>query len=494
MAYDEQLPPGGRQIQLGRHEGLAGWVMDNRQSLVIDNVQVDPRWENVPGTEKRRSLLGAPLIANDEVLGCIFFNSNTEAAFSEEHLKLVEAAANQVAASINNAELYRLIRDQAERLGVMLRSQQTEAAKSQAILESVADGVMVSDQSGEIILFNAAAEGVLNLRREQVLGRPASELSGLYGPGAQNWEDIFHEWQGDPRAYAGQFLSEQIELDERVVQVHVSPVLHGNEHLGLVSVFRDITREVMADRVKSEFVARVSHELRTPMTSIKGYADLLLLGAAGEITPEQRRFLETVKSNADRLSLLVNDLLDISRIEQGQIELDMQEIDLSHLVEGVLATFVERREEEGRSIDLRLEIPDEMPAIQADQERMVQILSNLMSNAYSYTHDDGYVLLRVMPNADGVQIDVEDNGIGIPKEDQARVFERFFRGENHPIVFKTAGTGLGLSIVQQLVHMHNGDIWFESEVGHGSTFSIRLPYTVESSPDLYPPLAPGSAN
>lgn len=492
MAYDEQLPPGGRQVQLGRHEGLAGWVMDNRQSLVIDNVQVDPRWENVPGTEQRRSLLGAPLIANDEVLGCIFFNSNTEAAFSEEHLKLVEAAANQVAASINNAELYRLIRDQAERLGVMLRSQQTEAAKSQAILESVADGVMVSDQSGEIILFNAAAERVLDLRRDQVLGRPATELSGLYGPGAADWSDTFDQWAENPRDYAGQFLSEQIELDERIVQVHVSPVLHGNEYLGLVSVFRDITREVMADRIKSEFVARVSHELRTPMTSIKGYADLLLLGAAGEVTPEQRRFLETVKSNADRLSLLVNDLLDISRIEQGQIELDVRDIDLRELVHDIMATFVGRREEEQRSIDLRVDFPDSVPTVQADYDRITQVLTNLISNAYSYTADDGYVLLRVSPNADGVQIDVEDNGIGIPKEDQSRVFERFFRGENHPVVFKTAGTGLGLSIVQQLVHMHNGDIWFVSEPGHGSTFSVFLPYMFEGSPDVYPPpLPPG---
>jgi PAS domain S-box-containing protein len=481
MEYDATLPPGGRRVELHRHEGLAGWVMDNQQSLVIDNVQVDPRWANIPGTEERRALLGAPLVATGDVLGCIFFNSNTEGAFSEDHLTLVEAAARQVANAINNAELYRLIRDQAERLGVMLRSQQTEAAKSQAILESVADGVMVSDQAGEIILFNAAAERTLGLRRDQVLGRPSGELTGLYGSGAETWDERFAIWQASPREYAGEFLSEQIEFEDRVVQVHVSPVLHGSEYLGLVSVFRDITREVMADRIKSEFVARVSHELRTPMTSIKGYADLLLLGAAGEVTPEQRRFLETVKSNADRLSLLVNDLLDISRIEQGQFELDIQPVQVNELIEDILTAFEGRKAEDGRTIELIAEIPEDIEPIEADYDRLMQIMTNLVSNAYQYTPDDGSVTISIKPGSDGIQVDIVDTGIGIPDEAKERVFERFFRGESQPLVFKHAGTGLGLSIVQQIIEMHSGRVWFESQEGEGSTFSIWLPYKFEET-------------
>ncbi len=476
MRYDESLPPGGRQVQIRRHEGLAGWIMDNRESLVIDNVQVDPRWAQIPGTEARRSLLGAPLMSNQEVLGCIFFNSDTESAFNAEHLKLVEAAANQVAASINNAELYRLIRDQAERLGVMLRSQTTEAAKSQAILESVADGVMVADQSGEIILFNAAAERVLGLRRDKALGRPAQEMTGLYGPGAENWVETIDLWRASPHDYRGQFLSEQLELEDRVVSVHVSPVLHGDEYLGLVSVFRDITREVIADRIKSEFVARVSHELRTPMTSIKGYADLLLLGAAGEITDQQRKFLETVKSNADRLSLLVNDLLDISLIEQGQLELDIREIDLRDLIRQVLDAFEGRKKSEGREMVIEASLPDDLQPIEGDYDRVTQIITNLTANAYQYTPDEGTVTIRVRPDTEGVSIDVADTGIGIPKEDQERIFERFFRGELNPLVFKSAGTGLGLAIVQQLAVMHSGEVTFESEEGVGTTFSVWLPY------------------
>ncbi len=475
MRFDESLPPGGRQIQLGRHEGLAGWVMDNRQSLVIDNVQADPRWVKIPGTETRRSLLGAPLIANEEVLGCIFFNSDTVGAFHEGHLRLVEAAANQVAASINNAELYRLIRDQAERLGVMLRVQQTEAAKSQAILESVADGVMVTDQNGEIILFNAAAERTLGLRRDEVLGRPASELSGLYGPGAVEWTERLAKWRTSPRDYQGDFLSEQVDLGDRIVSVHISPVVHGNEYLGLVSVFRDITREVVADRVKSEFVARVSHELRTPMTSIKGYADLILLGAAGPINDQQRHFLETVKNNADRLSLLVNDLLDISRIEQGRFELDIGAVNLHELIAQVLVTFEGRKKNDGRTIALINDLPAELPVIEGDYDRLTQVFTNLVSNAYQYTPDEGSVTIRAVVEGEGVRVDVADTGIGIPEQDKPHVFDRFFRGEGHPLVFKTSGTGLGLSIVREMVNMHYGRVWFESEEGKGTTFSVWLP-------------------
>lgn len=475
MRFDESLPPGGRQIQLGRHEGLAGWVMDNRQSLVIDNVQTDPRWANVPGTEARRSLLGAPLVANEEVLGCIFFNSDTIGAFHSGHLRLVEAAANQVAASINNAELYRLIRDQAERLGVMLRSQQTEAAKSQAILESIADGVMVSDRAGEIILFNAAAERTLGLRRDEVLGRPASDLSGLYGAGASHWADRMADWRAAPREFQGDYLSAQVELDDRVVSVQVAPVVNGNEYLGLVSVFRDITREVQSDRIKSEFVARVSHELRTPMTSIKGYADLMLLGAAGTINDQQRHFLETVKNNADRLSLLVNDLLDISRIEQGSFELDVRQFSLNDLVEQVMKTFEGRKNSEGRMIDIRAELPEDLPIIEGDYDRLTQVLTNLVSNAYQYTPDEGSVTVSAHVELNGVQIDVVDTGIGISEQDKERVFDRFYRGESNPLVFKTSGTGLGLAIVREMVVMHRGRVWFESEEGKGTTFSVWLP-------------------
>lgn len=474
MAGSVVLPPGGRQITLSRHEGMAGWVMDNVQSVVIENVQVDPRWANVPGTEHNRGLLGAPLVANHEVLGCLFFTSNREGAFNQEHVRLVEAAAQQVANSINNAELYRMIRDQAERLGIMLRSQQTEAAKSQAILESVADGVMVSDQAGEIILFNAAAERILGLRRDEVLGRPSKDLAGLYGPNAERWTRAISALSADPRQEQGEVVAEQIELGDRVVSVSVSPVINGMEYLGLVYVIRDITREVLADRVKTQFVANVSHELRTPLTVIKGYADLLLLGRAGDISGPTRDYIERVKRHADRLSVLVNDLLDISLIEQGTVELTLREVDLRELISEVINIMRIRMENEARDVNYITEFPEDLPSIEADQGRMLQVMTNLLANGYQYTEDGGSVTIRARMENEGVHMDVIDTGIGIPDSDRPHVFDRFFRGE-HPLIMRAAGTGLGLSIVNTLITMHHGWVTFESETGKGTTFSLWLP-------------------
>ncbi len=492
MAGSVILPPGGRQIPLSRHEGMAGWVMDNRESIVVENVQYDPRWSNVPGTEHNRGLLGAPLIANHEVLGCLFFTSNEVSAFSQEHVRLVEAAAQQVANSINNAELYRMIRDQAERLGIMLRSQQTEAAKSQAILESVADGVMVSDQAGEIILFNAAAERILGLRRDEVLGRPSGDLTGLYGANAQNWGEEIKEISRDPDAIAGLTYTEQIEVSGRVVSVSASPVMNGMEYLGVVYVFRDITAEVLADRVKTQFVANVSHELRTPLTVIKGYADLLLMGRVGEMNEEQRGYVERVRRHADRLTALVNDLLNISRIEQGEMDLKFEPVDLHALVEEQVHSMRLRMDNETREVEYINEIPADFTRLQVDRDKMAQVLANLLANGYQYTEDGGSVTVRAVEEDNGIRIDVADTGIGIPGEDQEQIFDRFFRGE-HPLVMRAAGTGLGLSIVQTLVAMHNGRIWFESEENKGTTFSMWIPFEQpESGADLLAVLSPAS--
>lgn len=475
MSDYEIIPPGGKQVELTRHQGIAGWVMDNRQSVLIDDVREDPRWDTVPGTENRRSMIGAPLTSGNEVLGCLFFNSDTISQFNQGHLQLVEAAANQVATSINNAELYRMISSQAERLGTMLRSQQTEAAKSQAILESIADGVMVSDQMGEIILFNAAAERILDLRRSEVLGRPSTDLIGLYGMGAANWANMLQEWESDPTQYSGRFFSDRIEVGSKIVSVRVSPAVNNSEYLGLVSVFRDITAEVVADRVKSEFVARVSHELRTPMTSIKGYADLMLMGAGGELSEEHRNYLDTIRSNADRLSSLVNDLLDISKIEQGGLQLDIRPMEIGEVIADILYSLDGRMTAENRELELYVEMEDDLPVIEADEERITQILANLVDNSYQYTPNGGHIIIRAQPVDEGVQIDIEDSGIGIPEEYHEIVFERFIRAEEQSMVFQTAGTGLGLSIVKNLVDMHHGRIWFESTEGEGTTFHVWIP-------------------
>jgi signal transduction histidine kinase len=281
----------------------------------------------------------------------------------------------------------------------------------------------------------------------------------------------------DPTAHQpGDLLQEQLELDDgKIVSVILSPVNLGDQFLGTVSVFRDITREVEVDRMKSEFVATVSHELRTPMTSIKGYADLLLLGAAGQVSEQQQRFLATIKTNADRLSVLVNELLDISRIDRGVVKLNFQPTDVVEIVEAGMSHIRARVQNESKDLKVDSAVEPDVPLVNGDFDKIVQILNNLLDNAFNYTRPGGSIHVHAKVDGESVIFSVADTGVGIAPENQARVFERFFRGEDNQLVMETSGTGLGLSIVKEYVKMHEGQIWLESEVGKGTTVFVRLP-------------------
>ncbi|MDY6874897.1 MAG: GAF domain-containing protein [Chloroflexota bacterium] len=480
LGAGERLPPGGVPTRFHRGEGLAGWVIDHREATIVADIRQDPRWvESLGGGREYRSALAVPLLVSDDVLGTLLLFHTQPDFFNEDHLLLVETAAIQVANAISNAELYGLIRDQAGRLGSMLKAQQIEAAKSQAILEGVADGVMVADAGGQVVLFNAAAEHILELSRSDALGRMTGEMLGLYGTQARDWMETVTRWAKQPQTYAAEkYLAARLNIGDRIVSAHLAPVLMGDEFLGTVSVFRDITADVEADRAKTEFVSTVSHELRTPMTSIKGYADLLLMGAAGMLADGQRDFLAVIKNNADRLTMLVDDLLDISRIESGRIVLSPKVMRTERVVDQVIKAMEARAAEKG--VTLRSDVPRNLPKVIADSGRVAQIMTNLVANAYQYTPTGGEIVVSACAHGNEVHISVRDTGIGIALKDQEKIFDRFFRADD-PLVQETPGTGLGLSIVKSLAEVQGGRIWVESELGEGSTFTFTLPIaTVET--------------
>ena len=471
-------------MQSSAEQVLAWWVMRNRKAALISDLHDDARWvQPAEGSSAIRSALAAPLMIGAEALGALLMFAKEPAHFSNDHLDLVQAAANQVAVAVNNSELYRLIRDQAEGLGSMLRNQQIETSRSRAILEAVADGVVVTDATMKITLFNASAEKILGMERGQVVGKSLEHFTGLFGKAAHSWMETIKYWSQDGSTYQlGDTHTEQITLEDgKVVSVRLAPVSLRSDFLGTVSIFQDITHQVEVDRLKSEFVATVSHELRTPMTSIKGYVEILLMGAAGELNEQQSRFLEVVRENNDRLAVLVNDLLDISKIESGRISLVRSPLDLEGLVDNELDVLARKIAEDHKEIRLEKIVEPDLPRVYADMERVRQILTNLLDNAYQYNMDGGRVTVRLKRSGEAVQVDVQDAGVGIPPDEQPQVFERFFRGES-PLMLGVAGTGLGLSIVQSLVHMHGGEIWLESSgvYGEGTTFSFTLPiYTVD---------------
>jgi PAS domain S-box-containing protein len=469
----------GFKLKVG--EGLAGWVVASREAALIPDLLEDERWVSTSSSSREhRSSIVVPLLVAEDVIGVLMVFHRKANFFSSELLNMVKAIAGQVAVAINNAHLYELIRDQAERLGSMLRREQEDASRSQAILEAVADGVLVTGADNRITFMNNSAEDILDLESNRVVGQSLDVFAGLFGKAAGSWMQTIRNWSKSPTEYQkGDTYAEQLDLQNgRIVLVHLAPVILQRDFLGTVSIFRDITHEVEVDRLKSEFVATVSHELRTPMTSIRGYTDVLLMGAAGAMNENQSHFLNIIKNNTERLNILVNDLLDVSRIESGRVTLSPQALDLREVAEDVLEEVLRRSQEENKPMALSLDSPKRLPLVHGDTERVRQVLSNLVFNAYHYTPENGTITVHIHPLDDGqgVQLDVKDNGVGIALGDQERIFERFYRGED-PLVLATPGTGLGLSIVKQIVEMHKGRIWMKSSgvPGEGSTFSFTLP-------------------
>ena len=227
-----------------------------------------------------------------------------------------------------------------------------------------------------------------------------------------------------------------------------------------------------ANRLKSEFVAMVSHEMGTPLTSIQGYVYLLLEGESGDLLEEQRQFLTIVYDNTGQLLALIRDLLDFSRIEAGRLELQLVEVDLGKAIRGVADTFRPMVDARGQSI--ALDLPDDLPAVWADRERAIQIVSNLVSNAHKYTPEGGHIWISARATEGAVEVAVRDDGLGLSEEEQAQLFSRYFRARS-AVAQRTRGTGLGLPITQQLVEIQGGRIRVESAPGQGSTFSFTLP-------------------
>lgn len=459
---------------------IAGQVMEKRASILMDNVLDSSLQISMDMPPAYKSVLAVPLVLGEELLGSLLMLHRDSGFFKKNQINLIEAIARQISLALNKAELFNLIRDQAENLGSMLREQQIESNRSRAILEAVADGVVVTNHENQVTLFNPSAEQILVVQSAQVLGTSIESLTEYLGQEApvKDWMQTIFGWASQPQNLTeGRAFSAQFDLPNgKYVAVSLAPVLWNSRFMGTVTIIRDITHEVQVDRLKSEFITNVSHELRTPMTSIKGYAQVMLMGAAGDLTDQQRHFLDIIASNTSRLGVLVDDLLDVSRIEGSKLTLMFQPLDLNLIAQDVIADFIRRAQEENKPLTIRLHSDEQLPHVNGDPARIRQVFNSLVSNAYNYTPADGKIQVRIHPVDSEVQVDVQDNGVGISPDAQDRIFERFYRGENS-LTMGAAGTGLGLSISKTLVEMHLGRIWFSSTgvEGEGSIFSFTLP-------------------
>ncbi len=461
-------------------EGAVGWAVANRTPLLITDTSDDARWvkDSELGQEVG-SLISVPLMSGSDVFGVLSLISPQRNYFNESHLRLVSTVANEMAVFTHNAELYSYISEQAEALASSLIVQEQEASRSRAILESIADGVLVFDGENRITLVNPAAEIILGVAGEMLMNRhvPYGLRNLELGPELLDLVQSVINAAGEGTRGALSLSRRRFSMNSRVISVNLSPVSTSkHETLGLVAVLRDITREVEIEREKSDFVSTVSHELRTPMTVIKGHTDLLLAGAVGAISPMQGSFLQAVKRNTDRMNTLVSDLLTVSRIETGRMAISMQPnyYDASELVDSVVQTL--RSLAEAKNQQLIFNVDGELPEVLIDRDRTIQVLTNLISNSIKYTPSDGRIEVKVACAEDGeaVQVDVTDSGIGIAEKDQEKLFQPFYRSDNAEAKMQE-GTGLGLVIAKSLVELQGGRLWLKSKLGEGTTFSFTMP-------------------
>ncbi len=471
------LPPGN----------MVQWTMEHEQGVVIADVCNDERWLNTgPQSNHIRSFIAVPLLAADVPLGVLMLNHSEPGFFNEGHLRLLSTIASEVAIAVHNAELYNFINEQATRLAELLQAQREETGKNRAILESVAEGVLVLDEQDTIVLFNQAASQVLQIADTIIVGQSLRRMAE-HGDAAGQMRVLplytaLVEGIAGARQHSDP-INRLLELPGQTIDLTFTPVTTPDgDRLGVAVVLRDITREIESDKAKREFIATVSHELRTPLTSVKGYIDLLLLGTAGPISEMQQSFLQVVKSNADRLNGLVEDLLEISRLENGKLTLNIKPLHIRDLINDIAALL--RTETERKRMQLVLEIEPTLPLIEADGKRISQVLTNLLSNAHKYTRDGGEITVRVYRRDALIQVDVSDTGVGIPPDELSKMFSRFFRS-NNSLKDEVGGTGLGLSIAKSFVELHGGTMWVTSELNVGSTFSFTLPIQYR------PPLADG---
>ncbi|MGB9300485.1 MAG: ATP-binding protein, partial [Anaerolineae bacterium] len=411
--------------------------------------------------------ISAPLTVGGETVGVFYIMGD---GLTEGDIPAVTAFANQTAIALQNARLYQALTEQ----GLQLRHQ----------IEDAPDAILILNLEGHITLFNREAERLSGHQQSDVLGRPFTQLVC-----PEYLEQVDQLLSSEP---SSGMLQQAHELqifdrwgDQVPLEIRVSPMEKGGRLMGWQIIGRDISERKNLEEMKSQFIATVSHDLRTPLASIMGFSEMLMEGSPGPLTETQEEFLGIIFESSQRQLALVNDLLDISKLEAGRLQLEMETVHLPELIWGVMEGIRPLAEKKG--VTLKMDVNDGLPRTEGDPRRLERILSNLLSNAVKFTPEGGSVEVAAWQDDGHLKIRVSDTGLGIPPEDLPNLFQPFHRGRN---VTKKAieGTGLGLTIVKALVEAHKGTIEVQSELDKGTTLQFTLPLSRPSlaKPDRSP--------
>lgn len=379
--------------------------------------------------------------------------------------KLAKGEFGKVVAVKSNDEigqLTRMFNYLSDRLKTTLDEIENEKNKLGIILTSMTDGIIAVSSTGALIHTNPAVYNIFDISKEEMEDKTFDQISDKLG-----WS-ISHEELFNDSEKANNILS----INDKIIKTNV--VFFGNdknETIGAIIVFQDVTEQERLDRMRKEFVANVSHELRTPITTIKSYTETLLDGAV-EDKENTISFLKVIDSESERMTRLVKDLLQLSKLEYNNMQWNMKQIDIYKVVSDCTYKMNISAKQKNQTLEFNGDI--DIPVIMGDKDRIEQVIVNILSNAIKYTPENGKIEVGISSDLDKVTIKVTDTGLGIPKEDLPRLFERFYRVDKARSRM-LGGTGLGLSIAKQIVEAHNGSIKIQSEYGHGTQVFISLP-------------------
>jgi len=486
-------------------------LLHEQQAIVVQ--ADDPRLSETVRQHLARyggvSVLLLPLVIQQQALGFVeVWESRRRRYFSADEITLAQTIANQVAVAIQNARLFQAVQAANEELSMMQRIDRelNTTLDYRRVMEITLDWAVrvVGADIGLLAMVVEAEDGSRGLRFLANRGYPEELVSihseqpwplekGIVGQTVLTGEpSLVENAVRHPHyfpAVEGMVaqLTVPIRREEKIIGVIAlessQPGLLDQEALQFVTRLADHAAIALenarlfeavqaANNAKTEFISFVSHELKQPMTSMKGYTDLLIKGTAGELNEMQLSFLEVIRTNVARMDTLVQDLLDVARIEAGRLRLEISKVEMAAAIEDAVRSVRQQIEAKGQALEVVTEEP--LPPVSADRNRLVQVLTNLLSNAYKYTPEGGRICIRAGKTDGHILCSVSDTGIGMTEEEQERLFTKYFRS-NNPAVRNVPGTGLGLVITKSLVELQGGTIWVESAPGQGSTFSFTLP-------------------
>ena len=367
----------------------------------------------------------------------------------------------------------------AQRLRESYRRIALEQQRDEAILKGMGEGIIATNEHGKIVIINQVATDLLELGDEStVINKSIQDAYALYDLSKMKDTKLPNDERPSFRALSsGQPVEDVYGFHtkngaKRQINIAANPFLLDGKVVGVITILRDVTKEKEVDRMKTEFISLASHQLRTPLSAIKWFSEMLLNGDAGKLNPDQLEFMNNVSESTERMIALVASLLNISRIESGRIMIVPEPTDLEELVGGIVNDLKAKTEEKKQT--LIISVHADLPKINLDPRMIGQVYLNLLTNAIKYTQEGGEISVFVSKKDDMIISQVTDNGYGIPKEQQDRMFQKFFRAAN-AVKVETDGTGLGLYLIKAIIESSGGKIWFESEENKGTTFWFSMP-------------------